>query len=41
MKKVKIKPLFIVITIILLIVAFIGSVLFCIGPVNQFDKKEC
>lgn len=40
MKKVKIKPLFIVITIILLIVAFFGSIAFFIGPVNQFDKKD-
>ena len=40
MKKIKIKPLFIVITIILLIVAFFGSIAFFIGPVNKFDKKD-
>ena len=40
MKKVKIKPLFIVITIVLIIVAFFGSIAFFIGPVNSLDKKD-
>lgn len=40
MKKIKVKPLFIVITIVLIIVAFFGSIAFFIGPVNKFDKKD-
>lgn len=40
MKKIKIKPLFIVIVLVLLIVAFFGSIAFFIGPVNSLNKKD-
>lgn len=40
MKKIKIKPLFIVIVLVLLIVAFLGSIAFFIGPVNSLNKKD-
>jgi len=40
MKKIKIKPLFIVIVLVLLIVTFFGSIAFFIGPVNSLNKKD-